>query len=87
MRIKTVTTLLLIFIISILSVGVSSALLNAQEKMSEKEKYGGTLTVAIPMDTKSLDSVVERKGQRLGASCRTPTGAPGYRRNAFHRHG
>jgi hypothetical protein len=32
-----------------------STLVNAQKKVSEEEKYGGTLTIAIPYDTKTLD--------------------------------
>ncbi len=48
--------LVLITGFSILTLVFSPPLLNAQKKVSEKEKYGGTLTIATPADAKSLDS-------------------------------
>ena len=56
MKIKSFKELLLISTISILTLVFSSTLLHAQGKMSEKEKYGGTLTIAAPFDARSLDS-------------------------------
>ena len=56
MRIKSFGKLLLVSTISMLTLVFSSPLSNAQKKVSENEKYGGTLTVAVPYDTKSLDS-------------------------------
>ncbi len=56
MKAKSLKKLLLISAISILTVVFSSALLYAQKKVSEEEKYGGTLTIATPADSKSLDA-------------------------------
>jgi peptide/nickel transport system substrate-binding protein len=56
MSITSLKKLFLISAVSILTVISSFTVLNAQGKVSEKEKYGGTLTIAIPFDTKSLDS-------------------------------
>ncbi len=55
MRLKSLQRLFLICTVSILTLIFASTLLNAQKKVSEKEKYGGTLTIAVPFDPKSLD--------------------------------
>lgn len=56
MKIKSLNNLVLISAISILTFTLSPTLSSAQKKISEKEKYGGTLTIASPSDAKSLDA-------------------------------
>lgn len=53
---RSLKKLLVIVTISILTVIFSSPLLYAQRKVSEKNKYGGTLVIAVPLDARSLDS-------------------------------
>jgi peptide/nickel transport system substrate-binding protein len=55
MDMKSLKKLILICTISILTFVFSYTLLYAQKNVSEKEKYGGTLTIAMPFDPKSLD--------------------------------
>ncbi len=55
MKTKSLKKLFLISSICIWSLVLFSTSLHAQKKVSEKEKYGGTLTIAAPMDARSLD--------------------------------
>ncbi len=56
MKIESFRKLLLTSTVSILALIFSSTFLSAQKQVPEKEKYGGTLTVAVPADAKSLDA-------------------------------
>lgn len=56
MRIKKLGKLFLFSTASILTLVFNSSWLNAQEKVSEKERYGGSLVIAIPNDPGTLDA-------------------------------
>ncbi len=55
MKTKNFKQLLLVSAISILTMVLSSTFLHAQKKVPEKEKYGGTFTLASSLDARSLD--------------------------------